>query len=174
MQGQGLDCRCGGGNLECSCEDTRGHRKSPRLVNIKRQPKIYNDTEAPTSGALWPLSVFRYHYLVGIGKDNEFSDMLKLQIFAKFLAAVADETGVEASVIVSGDRSAEAVDARYLLVYFLARKGFYASTTAPLIRRTKRSVNHMLSDFEGRMNRSPMMQLSFSRLHTLLGGAIDV
>lgn len=28
--------------------------------------------------------------------------MLKLQIFAKFLAAVADETGVEASVITSG------------------------------------------------------------------------
>lgn len=120
------------------------------------------------------MSVFRYHCLVGIGKDNEFSDMLKLQIFAKFLAAVADETGVEASVIASGDRSAEAVDARYLLVYFLSRRGFYASTTAPLIGINKRSVNRILSDFEDRMSRSPMMQISFARLHTLLGGATDV
>ena len=109
-----------------------------------------------------------------LGKDNDFFDMLKLQIFAKILAAVADETGVEASVIASGDRSAEAVDARYLLVYFLSRRGFYASTTAPLIGIRKRSVNRILSDFEDRMSRSPMMQLSFARLHTLLGGAADV
>lgn len=120
------------------------------------------------------MSVFRYRCLVGNGKDNDFFDMLKLHIFAKFLAAVADETGVEASVIASGDRSAEAVDARYLLVYFLSRRGFYASTTAPLIGIRKRSVNRILSDFEDRMSRSPMMQLSFARLHILLGGAADV
>ncbi len=109
-----------------------------------------------------------------LGKDNEFSDMLKLQIFAKFLAAVAEETGVEASIIASGDRSAEAVDARYLLVYFLARRGFYASMIAPLIGHRKRSVNHILSGFEERMRNSPLMRMSFDRLHVKLGGAIRV
>ena len=90
--------------------------------------------------------------------------MLKLQIFANFLAAVAEETGVEASVIASGDRSAEAVDARYLLVYFLSRRGFYASMIAPLIGHNKRSVNHILSGFEDRMKMlAAMDEVPFGR-----------
>lgn len=112
--------------------------------------------------------------LIGKGKDNDFFDMIKLQIFAKVLGEVSEETGIPQDVIASDYRGAEAVDARYLLVYFLHRRGFYASMIAPLIGHRKRSVNHIVSDFENRMNNSPMMRLYFERLHVRLGGAIRV
>lgn len=100
--------------------------------------------------------------------------MCKTEIFAKILHEVSEETEVPESDIVSGSRSAEAVDARYILVYFLYRRGFYASTIAPFLNCRKRSVNHMMSDFESRMKNSPMMRLCFDRLHVKLGGAITV
>lgn len=100
--------------------------------------------------------------------------MCKTEIFAKILHVVSEETEVPESDIVSGSRSAEAVDARYILVYFLCRRGFYASTIAPFLNCRKRSVNHMMSDFESRMKNSPMMRLCFDRLHVKLGGAITV
>lgn len=95
--------------------------------------------------------------------------MRKLQIFAKILSAVSDETGIPGDMIASGNRSAETVDARYLLVYFLFRNGFYPSAIAPLIHHTIRSVNRILSTFEDRMRVSVMMQISFARLHEEVG-----
>lgn len=100
--------------------------------------------------------------------------MCKSEIFAKILHEVSEETEVPESDIVSRCRNAEAVDARYILVYFLYRKGFYASTIAPFLNCRKRSVNHMMSDFDSRMKHSPMMRLCFDRLHVKLGGAIIV
>lgn len=108
--------------------------------------------------------------LIGKGKDNDFFDMIKLQIFAKVLGEVSEETGIPQDVIASDYRGAEAVDARYLLVYFLHRRGFYASMIAPLIGHRKRSVNYIVSDFEHRMNNSPMMRLYFERLRKKWGG----
>lgn len=90
------------------------------------------------------------------------------------LDEVSEETGIPQNVIASDYRGVEAVDARYLLVYFLHRRGFYASMIAPLIGHRKRSVNHIVSNFDNRMRNSPMMRLYFERLHVRMGGAIRV
>lgn len=96
--------------------------------------------------------------------------MCKTKIFAEMLSAVSLETEVPENLIASLDRTTEVVDARYLLVYFLSRRGFYASMIAPMIGHKKRSVNHILSDFDRRLSVSPMMRVSFEHLKTQWGG----
>lgn len=96
--------------------------------------------------------------------------MLRAAIFAEILFLVSKETEVPESVIASPDRSAEAVDARYLLVYFLHKKGFYPSMIAPFIKHQKRSVSRMLADFEHRLSISPFMRMCFERLKSQGGG----
>lgn len=96
--------------------------------------------------------------------------MCKTKIFAEILSAVSTETEVPESLIASLDRTTEVVDARYLLVYFLSRRGFYPSMIAPMIKHKKRSINHILCNFDRRLSVSPMMRISYERLKTKWGG----
>ena len=99
--------------------------------------------------------------------------MSRAAIFAEILSSVSKETEVSESVIASPDRSAEAVDARYLLVYFLYKRGFYPSMIAPFIKHQKRSVTRMLADFEHRLSGSPFLRTCFERLTPQGGGVIS-
>ena len=72
--------------------------------------------------------------------------MLRAAIFAEILSSVSSETEVPEAVIASRNKCTEAVDARYLLVYLLWRRGFYPSMIAPFINHQKRSVSRMLAD----------------------------
>ncbi len=90
--------------------------------------------------------------------------MVKSEIFEEILSAVSRETEITPERIASNDTTEEAVDARYILVYMLHKKGFYASTIAPLIQHRKRSVNRILSDFENRLSVSPIMRICLNRL----------
>lgn len=92
--------------------------------------------------------------------------MVKTEIFEEILSAVSRETEIAPERIASNDTTEEAVDARYILVYMLHKKGFYASTIAPFIRHRKRSVNRILSDFENRLSVSPIMRICLNRLET--------
>lgn len=96
--------------------------------------------------------------------------MSRTAIFAEILSSVSKETEVPESVIASSARSAEAVDARYLLVFFLWKRGFYPSMIAPYINHRKRSVSRMLADFEHRLSISPFMRMCFERLKSQGGG----
>lgn len=109
--------------------------------------------------------------LIGKGKDNKnLITMCKRDIFAEILKDVSEVTEVPEDIIASGDRCAESVDARYLLVYFLHRRGFYASAISKFIGHRKRSVNQMISNFETRMQNAPMMRVDFERLRKKWGG----
>lgn len=75
--------------------------------------------------------------------------MCKSEIFAKIIALVSKGTEIPTELIVSDNRVTEIVNARYILVYILYEKGFYPSQISSLIHKTKRSVNYMISNFEG-------------------------
>lgn len=90
--------------------------------------------------------------------------MVKTEIFKEILSAVSHITEIAPERIASNDTTEEAVDARYILVYILHKKGFYASTIAPYIGHRKRSVNRIISDFENRLSSSPMMQIFLKKL----------
>lgn len=56
--------------------------------------------------------------------------MCKADIFNEIIQVVSRETEIAPKVILSGSKEAEVVDARYLLVYFLFKEGFYPSQIA--------------------------------------------
>ena len=100
--------------------------------------------------------------------------MSRSTVFAEILSLVSEETEVPEAVIASPNRSAEAVDARYLLVYFLWKRGFYPSMIAPFINHQKRSVSRMHADFEHRLSIPPFMRMCFELLKSQGGGVITV
>lgn len=92
----------------------------------------------------------------------------KSEIFSSLLASVSEETEIPEDIITSGNRNAEAVDARYFLVRILSLRGFTPSAIARLIHHKRRAVNSILSQFEDRMGASPMMRMNYERIKKAL------
>lgn len=76
--------------------------------------------------------------------------MRKTELFAEILETVANETELTKEQILSHDRTAEIVDARYILIYLLRRKGFYIGEIAHAINFSRRAVEKIVSQFETR------------------------
>lgn len=95
--------------------------------------------------------------------------MCKEDIFNEIIQVVSRETEISPRIILSGSKETEVVDARYLLVYFLSKEGFYPSRIALLVRKTKRSVNYMLSNFSSRVRCGKMMGIYRERIGNELG-----
>lgn len=78
----------------------------------------------------------------------------KSTIFDDTLEIVARESEIPAADILSHKRTDEVVDARYIFVYLLARRGFYASAIASRMGFTRSSISAMLANFDNRRIRS--------------------
>lgn len=85
--------------------------------------------------------------------------MYKSEIFNKILQIVSEETEIPVESILSQNKEADVVDARYLLVYSLYKQGFYPSQIACKINKTKRAVNYMISHFDDRMKNGKIMRI---------------
>ncbi len=95
--------------------------------------------------------------------------MCKEDIFNEIIQVVSRETEISTRIILSGSKETEVVDARYLLVYFLSKEGFYPSRIALLVHKTKRAVNYMLSNFSSRVRCGKMMGIYLERIGNELG-----
>lgn len=95
--------------------------------------------------------------------------MCKEDIFNEIIQVVSRETEISPRIILSESKETEVVDARYLLVYFLFKEGFYPSRIALLVRKTKRAVNYMLSNFSSRVRCGKMMGIYLERIGNELG-----
>lgn len=95
--------------------------------------------------------------------------MCKSEIFAEILEAVSRETEVSAQQILSDSKQMEVVDARYLLVHFLSRSGFYPSFIAEQIHKTKRAVNYILTNFKARLDCGKMMRIQYENIQKWTG-----
>lgn len=78
----------------------------------------------------------------------------KCTIFADTLEIVARESEIPASDILSHKRTDEVVDARYIFVYLLSRRGFYASGIASRMGFTRSSISYILANFDNRRYQS--------------------
>ena len=65
-------------------------------------------------------------------------EIRKTEIFAKILDIVANETELTSEQILSCCRTAETVDARYMLVHLLRREGIYISEIAHMMNFSRR------------------------------------
>lgn len=83
--------------------------------------------------------------------------MCKSEIFERIVGVVAEETEIPRERILSKSKNAELVDARYLLVHFLWRRGFHAPVISALMNYSRRPVEKMISQFDLRRRQSSRM-----------------
>ena len=95
--------------------------------------------------------------------------MCKSEIFAEILRIVSEETEIPTNEILSSSKEADVVDARYLLVHLLYERGFYPSQIALQTRKTKRSINYILSGFSDRIQRGKMLRIQYENIKKLQG-----
>lgn len=76
--------------------------------------------------------------------------MKKNILFAEVLQVVASETDLAGEVITSTNRTREAVDARYMLVAALLRKGLYRSDVAHFLGVSRQAIGAIDNSFENR------------------------
>lgn len=76
--------------------------------------------------------------------------MKKNILFAEVLQVVASETDLAGEVITSTNRTREAVDARYMLVAALLRKGLYRSDVAKYLGVSRQAIGAIDNSFESR------------------------
>ena len=76
--------------------------------------------------------------------------MKKNILFAEVLQVVASETDLAGEIITSTNRTREAVDARYMLVAALLRKGLYRSDGAKFLRVSRQAIGAIDNGFENR------------------------
>lgn len=92
-------------------------------------------------------------------------EMRKTELFAEILETVANETELTKERILSHDRTTEIVDARYILIYILRRKGFYIGEIAHAIKFSRRAVEKIISQFETRRIQSGrMFEITLKRI----------
>lgn len=73
--------------------------------------------------------------------------MRKSELFVHILDCVSLETEISKEDILSSNKCAEIVDARYMLVYLLSRNGFYYREIARLSGISRQAVSRMVSYF---------------------------
>ena len=83
--------------------------------------------------------------------------MCKSEIFERIVRVVAEETEIPRERILSKSKNAELVDARYLLVHFLWRRGFHVPVISDLMNYSRRPVEKMISQFDLRRRQSGRM-----------------
>ncbi|MCM1216489.1 MAG: hypothetical protein NC209_03755 [Alistipes sp.] len=91
--------------------------------------------------------------------------MRKSELFAHILDYVVVETEIEKEQILSSNKNAEVVDARYILVYILDRNGFYHREIARLSGISRQAVSRMISLFETRRFRGgKIFEITLNRI----------
>lgn len=80
--------------------------------------------------------------------------MERLEYFAKVMKVVTELTEVTDQDILGKSRVREVVDARWMVIYLMYKKGYYADDITKLIQHPERTVNHAIQMFPDRMENS--------------------
>lgn len=80
--------------------------------------------------------------------------MEKYDDFAKVMKVVTELTGVTDQEILGKSRVKEVVDARWLAIYLMFKKGYHADDIKGLVQHPERTVNHAIQMFPDRMEYS--------------------
>lgn len=95
--------------------------------------------------------------------------MCKTEIFADVINIVSRETEIPVDRILSDHKDMETVDARYLLVRLLTERGLYPSQIADMMRKTRRAINYMITNFNSRLRCGKMMGIYLDKIRKSIG-----
>lgn len=95
--------------------------------------------------------------------------MSKSEIFAEALNLVSKETEIPVDRILSLCKDTETVDARHLLVRLLTDSGMYPAQIAICIKKTERTVNYMITNFQCRAETRKMLRINWENIKKSFG-----
>lgn len=95
--------------------------------------------------------------------------MCKSRIFAEVLDIVSTETEVPGEQILSPRKDEETVDARYLLVHFLAQQGLSHAKIASLINKNVRTINYIITNFSEREKERKILRINSENIKNKVG-----
>lgn len=90
--------------------------------------------------------------------------MGKQEKFNKVLSLIEEETEIDRTLILSGNKREEVVDARALLLYLLYDMGFYPSQIAALSGICPRCVMPFIQNFEDRKDGRRMLGIYYEKV----------
>lgn len=95
--------------------------------------------------------------------------MYKREFCEQIIALVAKTTDLPVSDIMSHTRRPEIVDARYLAVYVMLKKGVKVNRIAQFMSMTERNVYHVLERFDDRKDYGdPMIEQYYNSVLEML------
>ena len=90
--------------------------------------------------------------------------MGKQETFNRVLALIEEETEIDRSLILSGNKREEVVDARALLLYTLYELGFYPSQMAALSGICPRCIIPFIQNFTDRKDSRRMLGVFYEKV----------
>ena len=112
----------------------------------------------------------RHAFYSASGKPKS---MGKKETFDRVLSLVEEEAEISRSLILSGNKREEVVDARALLIFTLHEQGFYPAQIAALSGICPRCVCPFIVSFEERMRSRRMLGACYERVRRKLGESLD-
>lgn len=97
-----------------------------------------------------------------------------LEYASSVIDLVADELEVSRELILSKSRTAEAVDARHLAIKPLHSKDIYPSRIAAIFRMSPRSVRHVITAFDARVQANKSLGYNLAKIRKQLGESSDI
>ena len=85
------------------------------------------------------------------------------------ISIVSHEIEIPDELILSKTRTAEAVDARYLAIKLLHQKGVYTKRIAEIFGMSPRSVRHIVTTFDSRIQTNKPLGYSLAKIRKQLG-----
>lgn len=95
--------------------------------------------------------------------------MKKSDIMRNLLSVISEVVEIEASEILSLDKSEHIVDARHMLIVLLFEVGFYPEEISKLIGCTKRNVNGVICNFSKRCKARKMLRINYEIIKNKIG-----
>lgn len=94
--------------------------------------------------------------------------MGKQDTFERVLSLIEEEVEVQRSLILSGNKQEEVVDARALLIYTLYEMGFYPAQIGAMTGICPRCINPFILNFAERKSSRRMLGIYYERVRRKL------
>lgn len=97
-----------------------------------------------------------------------------LEYASSVIDLVADEFEISRELILSKSRTAEVVDARHLAIKLLHSKDIYPSRIAAIFGMSPRSVRHVITAFDARVQANKSLGYNLAKIRKQLGESSDI
>ena len=96
------------------------------------------------------------------------------ELVARIVALVTEETEIPGELILSKSRTAEVVDARHLAIRLMYSKDIYPKRIAEAFGLSARSVRHIITTFDARIQANRSLGSNLAKIRKQLGDNSEI